>query len=183
MLGKAVPLASDVNGAHVGVVGIVEHRHVLVLAARAPVPHVGAEHNRELESLAAVDGDDLHGLRVRLQPPRPLLVLAVPGGIVDAPAQPGRHGGRPEALGRPGFVQQLRNVAEIRHEPLARRARQDPLGDLVRAADRLVERGHALVAQQGGPAVQRPVQPLPLSFVRSGHLLGTPPDEARQRRQ
>ena len=89
----------------------------------------------------------------------------------------------PEALGHAGLVQQLGDVAQVRHEPLARRARQHPLGHVVRAADRLVERGDALLAQQRRPAVQRPVQALPLGFVRRGHLFGRPAHEAGQRRQ
>ena len=86
----------------------------------------------------------------------------------------------PEALGHAGLVQQLGNVAQVRHEPLARRARQHPLGHLVRAADGLVERGDALVTQQRRPAVQRPVQRLPLGFVCRGHLFGRPAHEAGQ---
>ena len=57
--------------------------------------------------------------------------VAVPRRIVDAPAQPGGHGGRPEALGHAGLVQQLRDVAQVGHEALAGRARQHPLGHLV----------------------------------------------------
>ena len=42
-------------------------------------------------------------------------------GVVDAPAQPGGHGRRAEALGHAGLVEQLGNVTQVGHEALPRR--------------------------------------------------------------
>ena len=95
-----------------------------------------------------MDGDHLHCLGIGLEAPGPLLVLGVPGGIMDAPAEPGGHGGRSEALGDARLVQQLGDVAQVRHETFARGTCQHPLGHPVRATHRLEERGDALVAQQ-----------------------------------
>ena len=53
------------------------------------LPQVRAVDDRELEPLAAVDGEDLHRLGVGLEPAAAVLVAGVLAGFVDPPPQPG----------------------------------------------------------------------------------------------
>ncbi len=150
--GELVPLVPDIDGAFVGVGRIVEHRDVAGLGV--PVPHVGAVDDGELEALAAVDGDDLDGVGVGFEAAGPFLVVGVTFGVVDPPAQPGGQRGRAEAVGDSSLVQELGDVAQVRHEALTRRTVEHTPGDALGTADRFEQRRDPLVAQQCGPAVQ-----------------------------
>ena len=179
--GEAVALACDVDGARVPVVLVVEHGNLDRGGVAAP--HVGAEHDRELQPLAPVDRDHLDRLGVRFETSRPFLVLGVAFGLVDAPTEPTGHRGRAQAVGHPGLVEQLGDVPQIRHGALTRWTGEDTGRHIVGAADLLVEGGDAPVTQQGGPLVQRPVEVLPIVLAGRRHPFGRPADEAGQRSQ
>ncbi len=173
---EAVPVVPHVDGAPVVFGGVVEHGHVGLVGAT--VPGEGAEDDRELEALAAVDRDHLDRLGIRFQTAGALLVVGVPFGVVDPAPEPGGHGRRTQPLGHARLVEQLRDVPQVGHEALARGSPQHASGYAVRAAHRLEERGHALVTEQRSPLVQRPVEFLPLLLGCRRHRLGIPADEA-----
>ena len=110
----------DVDGPLVRAVRVVKDRDID--RKRPAVPGVRDHHDRELQSLASVDRDHLHRLRVRLQAPSPLFVLAVPVCLQDAPPQPVGEGRRAHTLGDGRIVQQLGDMTQVRHEAFPRRA-------------------------------------------------------------
>ena len=83
------------------------------------LPQVGEVDDRELEPLAAVDRQHLHGLGVGLQPAAALLVARLLLGGGDPLAQPAGQRGRAEPLGGGRRVQQLADVAQVGQPPLA----------------------------------------------------------------
>ena len=68
-------------------------------------------------------------------------------------------------------------MAEICEEALARRPGEDAGRQVLGDGERLEQRRHARVAQQRRPAVQLPVQVLPLVVAGGGGVLGGPADE------
>ena len=90
--------------------------------ARSPgrLPQVRAVDDRELEALAAVDGEHLDGLGVGLEPPAALLVARVLLGLGDPAPQPRRQRRRRPccSVGRRG-VQELADVAQVGQRALA----------------------------------------------------------------
>ena len=173
--GETVAVVPDVDRAHVPVVPVVEDRHLD--RRRIAAPHVGAEHDREFESLAPVDRDHLHRLGVRFETARPLLVLGVAFGVVDPSTQPAGHGRRAQALAHARLVEQLGDVAQVGHEALTGRTGEDASRHVVGAADLLVEGGDPPIAQQGRPSVERPMEVLPLRLRPR-----SPPARASSRR-
>ena len=107
----AVP-AADVDRAPVAGRRVVEDGR-FVLRDPPGVPEVRAVDDRELEALAAVDRQHLHGLRVGFQPAAAVLVGGVVGGVGDASLQPARQRGHPELFGHRFEVEELADVAEI----------------------------------------------------------------------
>ena len=153
-------VAADVDRPRVVVLVVVEGRR-LVLVDVAGLPGERVVDDRELEALAAVDGQHLHRLGVGVEPPGALLVGAVPVGLGDPLPQPGGQRGDAELLLGRGGVQQLADVAEVGQPALAAQPREHPLGDGLGRRDRLEQRGDAAAAEQTGPAVQLRVQLLP----------------------
>ena len=149
--GEVSSFVADVDRA-LATHGVVEERDFA--RVRPPVPHERTEDDGKLEAFAPVDGDDLHRVGIRLKPAGALLALGVARRVVDPSAQPRRHGGRTEPFGHACLVEQLRDVAQVRHEALSRSLGQHATRHAVGAADRLEERCDALVAQESGPLVQ-----------------------------
>ena len=145
VLGEAVPFESDVDGAPVGV---VPDRGTSARArsccAGRPVPHVGAEHDRELEALAAVDvitctasaSDSSRRARSSFSLSRAASWMRRPSQVAMA------VGPRPSDTPASCSNWAMWRRSVMNRSPDGRA--KHPLGHLVRAADRLVERGHAL---------------------------------------
>ena len=152
--------------------------------ARDPrrLPQVGVVDDRELEPLAAVHGQDLHRLGVALQPAAALLVVVVGGRLQHALAQPRGQRGGAHLLGHRGGVEQLADVAEVGHPPLAVDHREHARGQALLQRDRLHQRRDALLAQHARPVVQAAVDVLPRVVVGLRDALGRPAEEERQRR-
>ena len=101
-----------------------------------------------LQSLAAVDGEDLYGGRVGVEPAG---ALGRGEGLATLRPEPLEQGGQPEPLPTRGLVEQLAEVVEVGHQPFAVGARQHPARQ-AGGRDRLVHRGHAAGAEQVEPA-------------------------------
>ena len=114
LLPAVAGLAADVE--HPGAGVVVQQRDVRV--ADVAVPRERHVHDRELQALAAVHRDDLHGSGVGLQPPA-ALDPHVLGGLGDAVAQPLHQRGRAEVLVHGRGVQRLADVAQVGEPPLA----------------------------------------------------------------
>ena len=112
-----------------------------------------------------MDRDHLHRVGVRLEAPRALLGLRLAISLDDTATEPIGQCRRSDPLDRPRFVQQLRDVAQVGHEPLAIGTGQHTGRQAGVAADRLVQRGDTLVAEAPGPAVQGPVEILPSALI------------------
>ncbi len=173
--------AAHVDGALLGL-GVVEDRGVVVLDPER-VPQVRAVDDRELQPLAAVDGQHLDRLGVGLQAPAGLLLVGVAAGVGDPPPQPGGQRGHPELAGGRGGVQQLAHVAQVGELALAVGARQQARGHALGPRRRLEQRRHAAPAQQRGPAVQARLQVLHGPLVGLGDPRGAPAEEAGERRR
>ena len=104
--------------------------------------------DRVLQSLAAVDGEDLYGGRVGVEPAG---ALGRREGLAALRPEPLEQGGQPEPLPARGLVEQLAEVVEVGHQPFAVGARQHPARQ-AGGRDRLVHRGHAAGAEQVEPA-------------------------------
>ena len=168
----------DVDGSLVRRVEVVKDRDVD--PKRPAVPGVRDHHDRELQSLASVNRDHLHRLRVRLQSTCALFVLAVAVCLQDASPQPVGEGRGAHTLGDGRVVQQLGDMTQVRHEPFPRRAAQRSSRNVAGGRDRLVERGDTSVTQESTPGVQPSVEILPaLHVLLVRHLLRRPPDELR----
>ena len=146
------------------------------------VPQVRAVDDGELEALAAVDGEDLHGLGVGLEAAAAVLVVGVLVGLGDPPAQPGVSAVAPRLLGVGRGVQQLADVAQVGQLALARRPGQDPRRAGARPASMVSSSdGHAAAAQHAAQPVQAAsARPPSRARRRPRHLLGGPADEAGQ---
>jgi hypothetical protein len=101
----------------------VEERDLLV-ANEAVEVHRQVDH-RVLQTLAPVNGDDLHRLGVALQPPRPLAAAAVATAL---PAEPLQQRGQAKPLAVGDVVQHLADVVQVGEVTLAARTGQHPLG-------------------------------------------------------
>ena len=156
---ELVALVGHVDGPPILPARVVEDGHLR--RAAAAVPGGRAVDDRELQAFAAVDGDDLDRFGVGLESPRPFLVLGVTCRIVDATSQPRGHRRRSQAFGHTRLVEELGNVPEVGHEAFARAALEHSSRNIAGAADRLEQRGNALVAEEGRPLMEGPVQILP----------------------
>ncbi len=81
-----------------------------------------------------------------------------------------------------GGVEQLADVAQVGEVALAAGRGQQPGREALGRADQLEERGDAVAAQDGGPAVQGEVHRFPGVVAGGGHLVGRPPEEGGERR-
>ncbi len=183
MQGVVGPAEADVDRALVVAVGVVEEDGLVALGDVAGLPQVGEVDDGELQTLAAVDGQDLDGLLVGLQAPAALLVAGLLPGGGDALAQPGGQRSGAHLLGRRGGVQQLGDVAQVGQRALPVHGAQDAFGQALGAGDRLAQGGHPALAQHARPAVQAAVEVLELVVAGGGHSLGGPAQEWRQRRR
>ncbi len=142
--------------------------------------------DRELQTLAAVDGENLDRLGVGFQAPAALLVGGVGIGLGDPRPQPGGERARAELLGAGGAVQELTDVAQIGEATLPRGARQDPRRQPLVDGDDLHQSGHAALPEDSRPAVEALVDLLPGRRVLIGGVLREAPrrpaDEAGDRR-
>ena len=134
------PEHTDVERPAVVVGGVVEDRDLLDRAV--PVPDVWAVDDRELQALAAVDRQHLHGFGVGLEAAAAVLVAGVLRRLGDASPQPGRERRRPEAVRHRNGVQELADVAQIRKKPLTRHPREHPRGQAASDGDVLQQRRH-----------------------------------------
>ena len=162
--------------------GVVEGDGLLRVA-RDPrrLPEVRVVDDRELEPLAAVHGQHLHRLGVALQPPAALLVVVVGRRLEHALAQPRRQRGRAHLLGHRRGVEQLADVPEVGHPPLAVDHREHARRQPLLQRDRLHQRRDALHAQHARPVMQPPVHVLPGVVVGGRDLLGRPAEDRGQR--
>ena len=124
--GEVRPRQADVDAQGVPGVRVVEEHRVGVAGDVARLPEEGQVDDRELEPLAPVDGQDLDGLGVGLEPAAALLVARVLGRLGDPPAQPAGQGRRPELLGRRRRVEELADVAQVGQPALPVGPGQDP---------------------------------------------------------
>ena len=171
--GEVRAVEADVDRPRVVARRVVEEDRLALVADPGRLPQVGEVDDRELEPLAAVDREHLHGLGVGLQPAAALLVAGLLLGGGDPLAQPRGQRGRAEPLGGRGGVQELADVAQVREMALAVDARQQPAGQPLDERDRLQQRRDALRPQHPRPLVQPPVDLLPV-------LLAAPPRRARR---
>jgi hypothetical protein len=95
-----------------------------------------------------VDGEDLYGSRVGVEPAG---ALGRGEGLAALRPEPLEQGGQPEPLATGGLVEQLAEVVEVGHQPLAVGVREHPARQ-AGGRDRLVHRGHAAGAEQVEPA-------------------------------
>ena len=174
-------LEADVDHALVARVGVVVGDRLALVADPRRVPHERRVDDRELEALAAVDGEHLDGLGVGLQAARALLVGRVGGGVGDAAAQPARQRGGAELLVHGDRVQELGDVAQVGQPPLAVDGGQHPAREPLPQRDRLEQGGDAAHAQHPRPLVQALVHGLPVVLGGGGDLRGRPAQERRQR--
>ena len=153
----------------------------LVLVDVAGLPGERVVDDRELEALAAMDGQHLHRLGVGVEPQGAILVGAVAVGVGDPLPQPGRQRGDAELLLGRGDVQELADVSEVGQPALAAQPSEDPPRDGLGRRDRVEQRRDAAAAEEAGPAVQLRVQLLPGRLVGGGHLLRAPAEEGGER--
>ena len=178
--GDVGAVAADVDRPHVVVLVVVIGRR-LVLVDVAGLPGERVVDDRELEALAAMDGQHLNRLGVGIEPQGAILVGAVPVGVGDALPQPGRQRGDAELLlGRDG-VQELADVSEVGQPALAAQPPEDPPRDRLGRRDRVEQRRDTAAAEEAGPAVELRVQLLPGRLVGGGHLLRAPAEEGGER--
>ena len=98
-----------------------------------------------------MDGQHLHRLAVRLQPPAAVLVGDVLAGLGDPAAQPRRQGGDAEPAGHRLAVEQLADVAQIGERALAVRTGEQAGRQALAVGDRLEQGGDATAAQAARP--------------------------------
>ena len=115
------------------------------------VPQIGAVDDRELEALAAVDGEHLDGLGVGLEAAAAVFVVLVFVRLVDPPAEPGRQRRRPEVLRHRLGMEELADVAQVGQESLA--------GGAARSTRRQVLGGAHVLQESGDPATAKDARP------------------------
>ena len=123
----------------------------------------------------------LHRLGVALEPAAALLVVVVLRRLEHALAQPRRQRGGAHLLGHRRGVEQLADVPEVGHPPLAVDHREHAGRQALLQRDRLHQRRDALHAQHARPVMQAPVHALPGVVVGGGDLLGRPAEDRGQR--
>jgi hypothetical protein len=161
--------------------GVVEGQDRLVQPARRPQER--REHDRVLQPLAAVHGEQLHGPVVGLEPAGPLVGWDLLGvGLRDRLREPRRQRRRAELLVDRRPVQQLPDVVEVGEVPLPADDPEQPRGQVGRDRDRAQQRGHPPFAQHLGPAVELVVEVGEVVVGRGGELLAAPAEEAREGR-
>ena len=147
-------------------------------------PQERAVDDRELEPLAAVDRQHLDSLGIGLEPPRAVLVAALPARRRrSARAASPRSAVAPEPLGGRRLVQELADVAQVRHPALpvpgwnaSRRAGMSSSSESGRASAATPPR-----AQDPTPPVQALVDVLPRRFAGARDRRRAPAEERRQR--
>ena len=97
LVAKAGSSPPDVDGSFVAGVRVVEDRERIV-GDVAWLPQVGVVDDGILESLAAMDGEDLHRFGVGFEAAAAVLVIGVGVGFNDALAEPAGEGGRAPLL-------------------------------------------------------------------------------------
>ena len=126
----AVEALAEVDHGAAGVVVVLDAVEPVGEAAAPPVPQEGAEHDRVLEPLGLVDGDDLHQVLVGLEAQLRRVVAALVAALGLEPAQ--QRVGRGVRLGR--LVQALGQVQQVGQAPLAVAAQQQAFGARARCA-------------------------------------------------
>ena len=144
-----VGAAGPADVAHPVVAVVVEDRGRWVAAGEV-VPGERHQHDRELQPLAGVHGDDLHRGRVGLQPPAALL-SALAGRLRPAPPQPDQQRGQPELPLQRCLMHDLRDVPQVGEQPLAADLAEDPRLQPLVERHRFEHRGHAPVLEHGAP--------------------------------
>ena len=108
-------LPADVEFAPVTVVRVVKNDRPASVNADGGVPQERAVNNRELQALGPVDGKDLHGIGVRVEPAGVLFRVGhLRAGLAHTAGQPGPQGGQAK-LGFGGLsVEELGHMAKVR---------------------------------------------------------------------
>ena len=171
---------SHVDRAHVVGVAVVEEHRVRAVRDVTRLPEERGIDDREFESLAAMDRQDLNGFSVGFESPAAFLVRRVLIGLGDAPAQPGGEGGRPHLLGHRGLVKKLCDVTEIREPALTVLRGQQPFRQSLGEHHRLRQIRDALHPQHPRPVVQPFVHEFPVALVLQRDLLGRTSQEDRE---
>jgi hypothetical protein len=172
---------ADVDDALVAGLRVVEEDRLGIARDVARLPQVGVVDDRELDALAAMDGEDLDGLGVGLEAPAALLVARVLAGRGDLLAQPRGQRGGAHLLGRRGGVQELADVAQVGQLALAVDGPQHPLREALDQRHGLGQRGDALHAQDARPLVQAAVELLAVLLGGRRDPLRRPAQEGRER--
>ena len=147
---------------------------------RVLVPEERHEHDGELQPLARVHGDDLHGRGVGLEASAALLGVVL-AGLVDAGAQPLEQRGRAEPVVRRGRVQRLADVPDVGQPALAVGQPHQPLAQ-AGGGGGLQQRRDAVVVEHARPRAQQ-VGELVATLVGRLRQLGRgPADERGERR-
>ena len=169
-------VAGDVDDASVAV-GIPADRVDEGLLDRRGVRERRAAHHLELEALGDVGRHDLHGPRLGLDAAggevglRVALVVT-PGELLEGGEQ---HGGADPPRRRE--LQQLGDVVEVGHGPVAVGAGEDARRHAGLGAQGAEQRGETLPGEDVGPAVQGGVEVGDGVVVGGGELVTRPADE------
>ena len=163
-------------------VGVVVDDRVGLARRCSRLPQVRHVDDRELEPLAAVDGQHLHGLGVGLQPAAALLVARVAVGLGDPPAQPDGQRGRAELLGRapPRAAAGRRGAGRSAAARRRRRRACAPAAARQRDTSPPARRCPASRSTRA-QSCRRPWTSSHAVLGGAGHALGAPADERRQR--
>ncbi len=132
---------------------VVEHDGLLRRSGGSGVPQVRAVDDREFQPLGAVDGEDLDGLGVGVEPPAAVLGVGGLGvGLLDPAGQPGPQVRGAQLAGGSLGVKQLADVPEVGELPLAGCVGQDPRRASLRSQHGPGQRGHAEPSQRCPPS-------------------------------
>ena len=179
--GEVGAVHADVDHALVARLRIVEEDRLGVVGDPARLPQVGVVDDRELDALAAVDGEDLDRLGIGLEAAAALLVARVLAGRGDLLAQPRGQRGGAHLLGRRRGVQELADVAQVGQLALAVLRSQHALGESLDQRHGLGQRSDALDAQHARPLVQAAMELLAVLLGGRRDPLRRPPQEGRER--
>ncbi len=137
-------------------------------------------HDRELEALAGVHGEDLYGCRVGVEPPA-ALDHGVALGLLATPAQPRAQRGQAELALQRGLVQRLGDVPQVGEQPLAADLAEQPLLQPLRQRHRLEQRRDASLVEHPDPLPEQLRERVGFFVAALGQVDRGQPDEAAQR--
>ncbi len=171
-------LPADVE--HAAAVVVVQQQHV-----RLGDPSVERERqvdDRELQSLAGVQGDHLDGGGVAVQP-ADAVGCQVDGGFVPAAPQPFDQRRQSETVGGGDGLQPLPDVPQIGQSPGAALLGEQPGGQVLLDDRHLEQRRHPALGEQPGPGPQGGAEPVGERALAAGAEFGGGQTEERGERR